>query len=285
MSQKILASELILNPDGSVYHLNLFPHEIADLILLVGDPERVPQISKHFDHIDLKRQKREFVTHTGSIGTRKISVISTGIGTDNIDIVLNELDILVNVDLTTREIKSQNRDLFLVRIGTSGALQSDIEVDSMLVSTHGLGLDNLLWYYQLEHDADVEYLSAELGLDFVKPYLFNASEELLNKFDEKSLRGITATCSGFYGPQGRQLRKPIFDPNLVAKLSNININGKRVTNFEMETAAILGLSKLFGFKAIAINAIVANRINHTFSKNGLQTIEKTIRYTLDCLLS
>ncbi|MDP1725631.1 MAG: nucleoside phosphorylase [Bacteroidota bacterium] len=284
MSQKILASELILNPDGSVYHLNLFPHEIADLILLVGDPERVPQISKHFDRIDLKRQKREFVTHTGSIGSRQISVISTGIGTDNIDIVLNELDILANVDLSNREIKSHNRDLFLVRVGTSGALQPDIEVDSMLVSTHGLGLDNLLWYYQLEHDADVKYLAEELGLDFVKPYLFNASEELLNKFDEKSLRGITATCSGFYGAQGRQLRKPISEPNLVAKLGKININGKRVTNFEMETAAIFGLSKLFGFKAIAINAIVANRVNHTFSKNGLQTIENTIRYTLDCLL-
>lgn len=285
MSQKILASELILNPDGSVYHLNLFPHEIADLILLVGDPERVPQISKHFDRIDMKRQKREFVTHTGSIGSRQISVISTGIGTDNIDIVLNELDILANIDLSNREIKSLNRDLFLVRVGTSGALQADIEVDSMLVSTHGLGLDNLLWYYRVEHDADVKYLAEDLGLDFVKPYLFNASDELLNKFNEKSLRGITATCSGFYGPQGRQLRKPIFEPRLVEKLSKININGNRVTNFEMETAAILGLSKLFGFKAIAINAIVANRVNHTFSKNGMQTIEKTIRYTLDCLLS
>ncbi len=285
MNEIILPSELVLNPDNSVYHLNLFPDEIADLIILVGDPERVPQVSKHFDRIDLKKQKREFVTHTGAIGSTPISVISTGIGTDNIDIVLNELDILVNIDLETRQIKSHNRDLKLVRIGTSGALQPDIEVDSMLVSTHGLGLDNLLWYYKLEHDAHVEFLSADLGLDFVKPYLFNSSEELLNKFDHQSLRGITATCSGFFGPQGRQLRKAILEPNLVGKLAKININGHRVTNFEMETAAILGLSKLFGFKGIAINALVANRINHTFSKDPHLAVEKTIQYALNCLIS
>ncbi len=284
MSQKIPESELILNPDGSVYHLNLLPGEIADTIILVGDPERVPQVSKHFDQLEMQKHKREFVTHTGRIGSKRISVISTGIGTDNIDIVLNELDILSNVNMATREIKSQNRDLFLVRIGTSGSLQEDIEVDSILVSTHGLGLDNLLWYYQVEHDANISYLAAELGLDFVKPYLFKASEELLNKFDARSIKGITATCSGFYGPQGRQLRKTITAPDLVARLGKIRLDGNRVTNFEMETAAILGLSKLFGFKAIAVNAIVANRANHTFSKNGLQTIEKTIAYTLESLL-
>ena len=285
MNQQILPSELILNQDGSIYHLNLFPDEIADLVILVGDPERVAMVSTHFDRIEFTRQKREFITHTGWIGSTRLSVISTGIGTDNIDIVLNELDVLVNVDLSTRQIKSHNRDLKLVRIGTSGALQPDIEVDSMLVSTHGLGLDNLLWYYLLEHDADVKYLSKELGLDFVKPYLFNCSPELLAKFDHQSLKGITATCSGFYGPQGRQLRKAIFEPNLVSKLAKIDIFGNRVTNFEMETAAILGLCKLFGFKGIAVNAIVANRSNHTFSKDAHKAIEKTIQYTLSSLMS
>ncbi|MBC7382992.1 MAG: nucleoside phosphorylase [Bacteroidia bacterium] len=285
MMEKILASELILNSDGSVYHLGLLPSDIADLIILVGDPERVTQVSKYFDHIEIQKHKREFVTHTGTIGATRLSVISTGIGTDNIDIVLNELDILCHIDLGSGQIKSHKQDLKLVRIGTSGALHADIEVDSMLITTQGLGLDNLLWYYKLEHDADVSYLAAELSLDFVKPYLFNSSEELLNKFDAKSIRGITATCSGFYGPQGRQLRKAITKPDLVSKLAGIKINGNRVTNFEMETAAILGMSKLFGFKAIAVNAIVANRATYKFSKNAQQTIEKTISYTLGSLIA
>ena len=283
MNTKIPSSELILNADGSVYHLNILPEDLADMVLLVGDPERVPEVSKYFDKIEIKKQKREFITHTGYIGSKRFSVISTGIGTDNIDIVLNELDILSHVNMSTREIKSEKRDLNLVRIGTSGALQADIEVDSILVSTHGLGLDHLIWYYDVEPDFDVSYLQKDLGLDFLKPYLFNASQSLLSKFDERSIKGITATCSGFYGPQGRMLRAGIKSLDLVQNLSNARINGLRVTNFEMETAAILGLSKLFGFQAIAVNAIVANRINHNFSTKAHQTIDQTIKYTLEAL--
>ena len=284
MSTKIPSSELILNADGSVYHLHLLPEDLADTVILVGDPERVPQVSKHFDRIELVKQKREFITHTGYIGNERLTVLSTGIGTDNIDIVLNELDILSHVNMLTREVKSEKRDLKLIRVGTSGALQADIEVDSILVSTHGLGLDHLTWYYEVEPDKDVIYLKDELGLDFLKPYLFNANADLLAKFDQQSMKGITATCSGFYAPQGRYLRAGIKSMALVERLSAIRIDGLRVTNFEMETAAILGLSKLFGFKAIAVNAIVANRITHQFSSNGQATIDKTIQYTLETLL-
>lgn len=280
---KIPASELILNEDGSVYHLNLLPEDLADTVILVGDPERVSTVSRNFDTVEICKQKREFITHTGFIGSNRISVISTGIGTDNIDIVLNELDVLCHVNLATREVKSSKRDLSLIRIGTSGALQDDIAVDSILVSTHGLGLDHLLWYYDVEPDMDLTHLKNDLGLDFLKPYLFNASSELLAKFDDKSTKGITATCSGFYAPQGRYLRAGIKSKHLVKSLSDLRIADMRVTNFEMETAAILGLSKLFGFKAIAVNAIVANRINQQFSTNTQATIEKTIQYTLQSL--
>ncbi|MDP3928512.1 MAG: nucleoside phosphorylase [Bacteroidota bacterium] len=283
MINKIPATELILNGDGSVYHLNLLPEDLGETVLLVGDPDRVSEVSKHFDSIQIKKQKREFITHTGTLGSNKISVISTGIGTDNIDIVLNELDALVNVDLATREIKSGKRDLNLIRIGTSGALQEDIPVDSILVSTHGLGLDHLLWYYQIEPDADVAHLGKELGLDFLKPYFYQSHPDLLAQFDHRSLKGITATCCGFYAPQGRKLRANTQSGNLISSLQNLQLPQGKVTNFEMETAAILGLSKVFGFKAIAVNAIVANRITHQFSKNPADTIEKTILYTLDSL--
>ncbi|MFN4082727.1 MAG: nucleoside phosphorylase [Bacteroidia bacterium] len=280
MIKIIPESELILNSDGSVYHLNLLPHEIGDTILLVGDPDRVPEVSKHFDKIEIKKQKREFITHTGNIGSNKITVISSGIGTDNIDIVLNELDALCNIDLQTREVKTQKKSLNIVRIGTSGALQPDIEVDSMVVSTHGLGLDGLLWYYMLEPDF---YIDLSLDLPHVKPYLVKSADILLKKFDNQSVKGITATCSGFYGPQGRQLRAETKTKNLVNILNQLQIIGNRITNFEMETSAILALSKLFGFNAISINAIIANRINNKFSKNGHQVIEKTIIYTLQSI--
>lgn len=283
MANKIPSSELILNKDGSVYHLNLHPEDLADIVLLVGDPERVSQVSAHFDKIEVKKQKREFITNTGWFNNKRMTVLSTGIGTDNIDIVMNELDILSHIDLSTREVKSSKRDLSLIRVGTSGSLQEDIPVDSILVSSHGLGLDHLIWYYEVEPDMDVINIKQELGLDFLKPYIFKADPILLSKFDEKSIKGITATCAGFYAPQGRALRAGIKSYGFVQKLSNLRIEGKRVTNFEMETAAILGLSKLFGFRAIAVNAIVANRITHEFSANGQATIEKTIRYTLESL--
>lgn len=270
-------TELVLNPDGSVYHLNLLPQEIGQTIFLVGDQDRVPEVSKHFDSIEVQKHKREFFTHTGYIGKHKVSVISTGIGTDNIDIVLNELDALANINLQTRMVNAQPTSLNLIRIGTSGALQADIPVDSVLVSTHGLGLDGLLWYYDVQPDEPVDF---NFGNNLPKPYLVNASPVLLNKFNHQSVKGVTATCSGFYGPQGRTLRAKNNSANLISRLNGLNLNGKRVTNFEMETSAILALSKLFGFNAIAVNAIVANRITHHFSQNPKQTIQKTIAYTL-----
>jgi uridine phosphorylase len=283
MLQKIPATELILNEDGSVYHLQLLPEDIADTIILVGDPERVPAVSKHFDKIEIKKQKREFITHTGTLGSNRISVISTGIGTDNIDIVLNELDALANVNLVSREVKSSKRELNLIRIGTSGALQAEIPMDSILVSSHGLGLDHLLWYYDVQPDADVSHLTAELGLDFLKPYFYQAHPQLLAKFDNQSIKGITATCCGFYAPQGRMLRTNTYSQNLISNLQKLVLPQGKITNFEMETAAILGLSKAFGFKAIAVNAIMANRITHQFSANPQACIDKTIAYTLQSL--
>jgi uridine phosphorylase len=278
MINLIPETELVLNPDGSVYHLNLLPEDIGQTIFLVGDQERVPEVSKHFDRIEVKKNKREFFTHTGYIGQNKVSVISTGIGTDNIDIVLNELDALLNINLKTREVNPQPTSINLIRIGTSGALQENIPVDSILVSAQGLGLDGLLWYYDMQPDENIDF---EFGNNLPKPYLVNASFVLLNKFNQDSIKGITATCSGFYGPQGRTLRAKNNTLNLINKLKALNINGKKVTNFEMETSAILALSKLFGFNAIAINAIIANRITHQFSKNLKNTIEKTITYTLN----
>lgn len=283
MSDKIQDTELILNADGSVYHLNLRPEDLGETVILVGDPDRVPEVSKHFDGLEIRKQKREFITHTGRVGSARISVISTGIGTDNIDIVLNELDALVNVNLQTREIKSGKRDLNLIRIGTSGALQEEIPVDSILVSTHGLGLDHLLWYYDVEPDMEIQNFGEEIGLPFLKPYLYKADEGLVSKFDSKSIKGVTATCSGFYAPQGRKLRANNRSEKLIETLQKLELSAGKITNFEMETAAILGLSKVFGFKATAINAIVANRITHKFSTEPNKTIEKTILYTLESL--
>jgi len=280
MINLIPQSELVLNPDGSVYHLNLLPHEIGETIFLVGDPDRVSEVSKNFDKVSVKKQKREFITHTGNIGSNSVSVISTGIGTDNIDIVLNELDALINIDLKNRQVNSQLKSLNLIRIGTSGALQEEIEVDSMLVSSYGLGLDGLLWYYDIEPD---EHLNIDFNLPHIKPYIIKSSPTLLKKFNNESLTGITATCSGFYGPQGRQLRAKTNTGGLVKTLNQLRINGKKITNFEMETSAILALAKAFGFNAISINAIVANRITNKFSSNPHATINKTILYTLQSL--
>lgn len=281
MKSIIPETELVLNADGSVYHLNLLPEDVADTVFLVGDPDRVNEVSRYFDSIELKKHKREFVTHTGYIGSKRLTVLSTGIGTDNIDIVLNELDALIHVNLKTREIIQNARKLNLIRIGTSGALQKNIPVDSILISKAGLGLDNLLWYYQINPDKDFKTYGSKLGLDFVWPYQFNCADELESKFPADIRRGLTATCSGFYAPQGRMLRMPITEPDFIAKLSSIDFDGQQVTNFEMETAAIFGLSKLFGFNALAVNAIVANRITHEFSHNPHQTIDATIKLVLE----
>jgi len=280
MKYTIPETELVLNADGSVYHLNLLPEDVADTIILVGDQDRVPEVSKHFDKIEIKKQKREFVTHTGFLKNKRISVISTGIGTDNIDIVLNELDALVHVDLATRQTIENPRKLKIIRIGTSGAIQASIPVDTILVSEAAIGLDNLLWYYQIPANWEVPQMAEALKLPFIKPYHVKASKELNDAMPQTWMRGTTVTCSGFYAPQGRQLRKQIHNPSFIQDLSSFQIPNSQLTNFEMETAGILGLSALFGFEAISINVILANRITHQFSQNPHLKMKEAIETVL-----
>lgn len=288
MALRIPESELILNTDGSVYHLHLKPEDIAETIVFVGDPDRVTEVSKHFDSIELVKQKREFVTHTGYIGKKRLTVLSTGIGTDNIDIVWNELNMLGNIDLPTRTFKPTPQKLKIIRIGTSGSLQKDIPVDSILASTHGLGLDVLMHYYPFTQDiatADLEKQFAEqLAIPFLKPYLVKAPGGLINLFND-AIQGITATCSGFYAPQGRIVNTPSTLTNLIERLGSVATTNHRITNFEMETAGIYGLANTFGHEAVSINAIVANRITGEFSANGQRMIDQTIHYVLEKLAS
>ena len=286
---KIKASELILNPDGSVYHLNLRPENIATDIIFVGDQDRVNKITKYFDSIEFTTQKREFKTCTGMYKGKRMSVISTGIGPDNIDIVMNELDALVNIDLENRVIKKTHIPLNIVRIGTSGALQSDIPIDSFVLAKYGLGFDGMLHSYDCEH-----VLEPIIEEAFIKhtnwsprkarPYVVKNSEILEKRLVSNLVYvGFTATAVGFYGPQGRVLRIPLQDPMLNHKIDTFNYNGTQVTNLEMETSAIYGLSKLLGHHACSMNAIIANRANGTFSKDYQKVIEKLIIYTLNKL--
>ncbi len=288
---KIKESELILNPDGSVYHLNLKPENISDTIIFVGDQDRVEKITKHFDTIEFSTQKREFKTQTGIYKGKRITVISTGIGPDNIDIVLNELDALVNIDLENRVLKKEIKSLDIIRIGTSGSLQADIPVDSFVIATHGLDLNGMLHFYKLD-----EICNPKLEDEFIKftnwnntkarPIIIENSKELEKKFEsDQTFKGITATAGGFYGPQGRILRLPIEDPELNNKMDTFNFEGNRISNFEMETSAIYGLSKLLGHQALSLNAIIANRANGTFSKNPKLVVERLIKYTLEKLVN
>ncbi|PTL99255.1 MAG: phosphorylase [Bacteroidetes bacterium] len=285
----IKESELILNPDGSVYHLNLKPENIADTIIFVGDQDRVAKISKHFDSIEFETQKREFKTHTGTYKGKRLTVLSTGIGPDNIDIVMNELDALVNINLETRKPKANLRSLNIVRVGTSGSLQKDIPVDSFVLSTHGLDLNGMLHFYKIEGitNPDIENAFIEhtaWNTNKARPIIFNNSKTLETMFDDSSIhKGLTATAGGFYGPQGRVLRLPLEDDSLNEKMDNFNFKGINITNFEMETAVIYGMSKLLGHHALSLNAIIANRPNGTFSKNPGLTIEKLIQFTLEKL--
>lgn len=285
----IQASELILNPDGSIYHLNLKPEHIAQDIIFVGDQERVEKITALFDNIEFTIQKREFKTQTGIYKGKRITVISTGIGPDNIDIVLNELDALVNIDFETRKIKDRLTSLNIIRIGTSGSLQDSIPVDSFVMSQYAIGLDNMLRSYCIDKISNTEIENAFIeqtnwDLRKGKPYVIPSSETLANCFYSAQIqKGFTATAGGFYGPQGRVLRLNIQDVNLNRKMDQFDYNGIQITNLEMETAAIYGLSALLGHKAISLNAIIANRADGTFSKNPYQTIDNLIRYTLDKL--
>ena len=287
---RIKESELILNPDGSIYHLNLKPEDISNTILFVGDQDRVEKITKHFDTIEFSTQKREFKTQTGTYKGKRISVISTGIGPDNIDIVLNELDALINIDFTTRTIKEKLNSLNIIRIGTSGSLQSDIPVDSFLIGTHGLDLNGMLHFYELEDICNHEIENAFMkhthwNSNKARPIVINNSLELERIFESKqTYKGVTGTAGGFYGPQGRVLRLAIQDSELNNKMNSFLYNGLRISNLEMETATIYGLSKLLGHNAVSLNAIIANRTNGTFSKNPAKTIESLILYTLDRLV-
>jgi len=285
---RIPESELILNPDGSIYHLKLSPNDIGEIILLVGDPGRVQQVSNHFQNIEVKVQNREFVTNTGFFNGKKISVISTGIGTDNIDIVINELDALVNIDLNKRVIKENHSSLQLVRIGTSGALQEDIPVDSVVLSHYGIGFDGLLNFYEVGDEFEDDIMKAFIKQSNWKstlnyPYVVKASSELVSKLDKDVFTGITATASGFYGPQGRVLRlKPAVN-DLNEQLTAFNYNGLRITNFEMETSALYGLSKLLGHQAATVCAVIANRLRKEYSKSYHKTVDNLIRQTLENL--
>ena len=286
----IKESELILNPDGSIYHLNLKKENVSTTIILVGDPGRVERISQYFDTIEFQTQKREFCTHTGTYKGKRLTVISTGIGPDNIDIVINELDALFNIDMETRQSKEKLTSLEFVRVGTSGSLQSDIPVDSIVLSTHGLGMDNMFHSYQdapkvREKSIENAFVKhTNWCMDKGQPYIVECRQELKNKLiSEKTFLGMTGTAPGFYGPQGRVLRLAVQDANLNDKLHNFNYEGVRMTNLEMETSAIYGLSKLLGHQAVSLNAIIANRANGTFTKDPKQAVKNLIEYALDKL--
>jgi uridine phosphorylase len=289
MNNQIADSELIINPDGSIFHLKLQPEQIADTIILVGDPGRVDSVSKHFSSIEHKAANREFITHTGTYKGKKISVLSTGIGTDNIDIVVNELDALANIDLKERRILPTHRSLNLIRLGTSGSLQKDIDTDSFLVSSYGLGMDGLLNFYggldKINENRISEAFIAHTGwnknLPF--PYVVKASDKLKGILGLKS--GITATAPGFYGPQGRVLRIPLADKGLNDAFSSFEFEGERITNFEMETSALYGLSSLLGHEACTVCSIIANRLAKTYSKDYKVTVDKMIEMVLNRLTS
>ena len=286
----IKESELILNPDGSIYHLNLRPEQVADTIILVGDPNRVPRVSAYFDTIEFSTQKREFCTHTGTYKGKRLTALSTGIGPDNIDIVINELDALFNIDLHTRKPKERLTSLNIVRFGTSGSLQADIPVDSFVLSSHGLGMDNMLHAYEdapkVREIAMEEAFMAhtQWNTDKGRPYIVGCGETLKQRLlTDKVFEGITGTAPGFYGPQGRMLRLPVQDPTLNDKLHSFNYKGYRMTNLEMETSAIYGLSKLLGHQAVSLNAIIANRAAGTFTKDTKKVVENLIVYGLEQL--
>lgn len=282
---KISESDLIINEDGSIYHLNLLPEDIADTIITVGDQERVPEVSKYFDSIELKKGKREFITHTGYLHNKRITVISTGIGTDNIDIVFNELDALVNVDFETRQVKEKLTSLEIIRLGTSGSIREDISVGGILASSHGLGLDSLMNYYQRNlttAEKELENkLSSHLSEAGIHPYLTAGSTILLDRLAFDISKGITVTAPGFYAPQGRKVRAVNKVNGLIDRLAAFSYEGNRITNLEMETAGIYALANALGHHAISINAILAHRLKLEFSKNPELVIENMIKTILE----
>ncbi|HNX44075.1 MAG TPA: nucleoside phosphorylase [Bacteroidales bacterium] len=288
---RIPESELILNGDGSVYHLHLKPENLAGTVIVVGDPGRVPEISKHFDRINFKVQNREMVTHTGYIGRRQLSVLSTGMGTDNLDIVMNELDAVVNIDLERREPRQEHTTLNIIRLGTSGSLQADIAPGEAVASTHGIGLDGLLYFYADNGkvtDADMANAFVKhTGWDKNLPgiYAVPASQELLSTLGKGLKQGITLTAPGFYGPQGREVRLKTAFPQLNHLVESFEYQGNRIVNFEMETSALYGLGRLLGHETLTICSIVANRVAKTYAPDYKKDIEKLIQQVLSRLVA
>ena len=283
-------SELIIKNNGCIYHLNLHPDEIANTIILVGDPGRVAEVSKYFDRIEYKKENREFITHTGYIGNKRLSVLSTGIGTDNIDIVVNEIDALVNIDFESRNLKEKLTSLNIIRLGTSGAIQKEVLLDSLVVSSFGIGLDNLMHYYKLENNMEEAYLLHEfqnhthLSGNQILPYIAEGSIHLRNLFMDGFVHGITITSPGFYAPQGRKLRLAPSIPNLIQNCASFKSRQHIIANFEMETAAIYGLGKLLGHHCISINLIIDNRIEKSFSQNLTESIDSMISKALEVII-
>ena len=282
-------SELILNADNSIYHLNLLPEDVADTIITVGDPDRVNDVSKYFDTIELKKGKREFHTHTGILNGKRLSVISTGIGTDNIDIVLNELDALVNIDFESRTVKPHKKVLDIIRIGTSGAIQPDIAIDSFLITEYAMGFDGLLQFYDSEAVQQMEVSNAFIEHSNwpdrkSRPYVITYAKSLGDKFASNHIRlGMTVTNVGFYGPQGRTIRLKTDDIDFLENLRAFDYNGIKITNLEMETSGIYGLCKLLGHRAVSLNCILANRATGKFSTNPNKAVDELIRYALEKL--
>jgi len=284
-------TELILTSDNRVYHLNLKAEDIADDVIVVGDQNRVAEISGYFSKVEFKTAHREFVTHTGIFNGKRITVLSTGIGTDNIDIVLNELDAAVNINPEKRELNPNRRSLNIVRLGTSGALQANIPVNGLVVSSHGLGLDGLLNYYEAWKTINEDAISEE----FIKhtswlknlpyPYCVSASPQLLDKFKQGNFTGITATAPGFYGPQGRQIRLKAAAPNLNELLTSFKLNDLRITNFEMETSALYGLGKLLNHNCVTVCVIIANRVRKEFTSDYKKSTNILIESCLNRLTS
>jgi uridine phosphorylase len=284
--QAIGASELIINDRGAIYHLNVRPEEIADTIITVGDPERVAEVSKYFDRVEYKLAHREFITHTGYIGQKRISVLSTGIGPDNIDITLNEIDALANINFDTRSINDQKKSVSIIRMGTCGSLQGEVGVNELVAGTHGLGIDNVLHFYERENNEEEKAILAafdehtKISAHKIQPYIASASAGLLKHFTEGYSHGITVTCPGFYGPQGRILRLPLKMPNLVDQMTSFKYGQHRIANFEMETSAIYGLCNLLGHQCLSINVIIANRVKKEYSKDMGKAVDHMIEKSL-----
>lgn len=287
----IADSELIINPDGSIFHLHIKPGQLANKVILVGDPGRVAMVKSFFDSIECENANREFVSATGSYKGKRITILSTGIGTDNIDIVLTELDALVNIDFATRTPKEEHTSLEIVRIGTSGSLQADLPVDSWLLSEAAIGFDGVLNYYARRNDvADLNFEHAfEEFVDWnpllAKPYVVNASSQLVDRLrsDARIHIGTTISAPGFYGPQGRVVRLPLASPNLNERITAFRFNGRRVTNYEMECSCIYGLSLLLGHKAATVCAIIANRLAGQYSKDYKPVVKALVEHVLNNL--